>query len=94
MAKKELSFEEAMVRLEEIVDSLESGEFSLEESLKLYEEGVKLINICNSKIEKVEASVKILLNKDGELLEEDFVASENWFWKYSYFKRTNHRKRA
>lgn len=77
MAKKELSFEEAMIRLEEIVDSLESGDFSLEESLKLYEEGVKLINICNTKIANVEASVKILLNKDGELIEEDFVASEN-----------------
>ena len=72
MAKKELSFEEAMQKLEEIVNSLESGDFALEESLKLYEEGVKLVNLCNQKITGVEKSIKILLNKDGEFVEEDF----------------------
>ena len=76
MAKKELSFEEAMEKLEEIVDSLESGDFPLEESLKLYEEGVKLVNLCNNKISNVEKSIKILLNSDGELVEEDFVSND------------------
>lgn len=79
MPKKEISFENAMERLEEIANLLENGDFSLEESLKLYEEGIKLINICNSKLEKVESSIKIILNKDGELVEEDFVQNENWF---------------
>lgn len=72
MAKKELSFEEAIEKLEEIVESLENGDFPLEESLKLYEEGVKLVNICNTKINNVEKSVKILSNSNGELVEEDF----------------------
>ena len=76
MAKKEISFEEAMEKLEEIVDSLESGDFPLEESLKLYEEGVKLVNLCNKKISNVEKSIKILLNSDGELVEEDFVSDD------------------
>lgn len=74
MPKKEITFEEAIDKLEEIVNSLESGDFALEESLKLYEEGVKLVNLCNKKIENVEKSVKILLNSDGELIEEDFVS--------------------
>lgn len=76
MAKKELSFEEAMEKLEEIVNSLESGDFALEESLKLYEEGVKLVNLCNKKITNVEKSIKILLNSDGEFVEEDFVSDD------------------
>ena len=76
MPKKELSFEEAMEKLEELVNSLESGDFALEESLKLYEEGVKLVNLCNKKISNVEKSIKILLNSDGELVEEDFVSND------------------
>ena len=76
MPKKEVSFEEAIKKLEEIVDSLENGDFPLEESLKLYEEGVKLINVCTTKINNVEKSIKILSNSDGELVEEDFLPDE------------------
>ena len=76
MAKKEVSFEQALERLEEIADSLENGDFSLEESIKLYEEGVKLIKLCNAKLEGVESSIKILINNDGELIEEDFNPNE------------------
>ncbi|MBQ8545881.1 MAG: exodeoxyribonuclease VII small subunit [Clostridia bacterium] len=76
MAKKEISFEEAIEKLEEIVESLENGDFPLEESLKLYEEGVRLVNICNTKINNVEKSVKILSNSNGELVEEDFTPND------------------
>ena len=76
MPKKELSFENAMERLEEISSTLESGDFTLDEALKLYEEGVKLIGVCESKLKNVEQSVKVLVNKDGELLEEDFTPDE------------------
>lgn len=76
MAKKELTFEEAMERLENIVSSLESGDFPLEESLKLFEEGVKLVKKCNKKLESVEGSVKMLTAIDGELVEKDFLESE------------------
>ena len=78
MPKKEISFENAMDRLEEIANLLENGDFPLEKSLKLYEEGVKLIAFCNSKLEKVESSIKIIMNKEGELIEEDFVPNEDW----------------
>ena len=76
MPKKELSFENAMERLEEISSMLESGDFTLDESLKLYEEGVKLIGVCEEKLKIVESSVKILVNKEGELIEEDFTPDE------------------
>lgn len=77
MPKKELSFEKAMERLEEIVNSLENGECPLEESLKLFEEGVKLVKLCNNKLENVEGSIKKLANIDGEMVEEDFFTDED-----------------
>ena len=83
MPKKELSFEEAINKLVEIVDSLENGDFPLEESLKLYEEGVKLVNICTTKINNVEKSVKILSNSNGELVEEDFLPNDKQFFLFT-----------
>jgi exodeoxyribonuclease VII small subunit len=55
---KKIKFEEAFNRLEEIARRLEEGDISLEESLELYEEGMKLINLCNQKLEA--AGKKIL----------------------------------
>ena len=77
MPKKEISFDSAMKRLEEIVDSLESGSCPLEESLTLFEEGVKLVKLCNKKLESVEGSIKKLSNIDGEMVEEDFFIDDN-----------------
>ncbi|MBE6673692.1 MAG: exodeoxyribonuclease VII small subunit [Ruminococcaceae bacterium] len=76
MAKKNISFEDALDRLEEIVDLLESGENPLEKSLELFEEGVKLVKLCNKKLENVENSIKILVNNDGEFVEKDFNPDE------------------
>lgn len=50
--KKTASFEEAMARLEEIVEALESGDCPLEEAMKLYEEGVALSALCGKKLDK------------------------------------------
>ena len=77
MPKKEISFEKAMERLEEIVASLESGEYPLEGSLKLFEEGIKLVKLCNSKLESVEGAIKKLTNVEGEMIEEDFFTDED-----------------
>ena len=76
MPKKELTFEKAMDRLEEIVSLLESGDSPLDESLSLFEEGVKLVKLCNSQLEKAENSVKMLINQDGELVEKNFDIGE------------------
>ncbi len=51
---KEKKFEDAMARLEEIVTQLESGDLSLEESLNIFEEGMKLAKFCSAKLEEAE----------------------------------------
>jgi len=63
--KNELKFEEALKRLEEIVEKLEGGELGLEEALKIFEEGIKLIRFCEKKLEEVEKRIDILV-KEGE----------------------------
>jgi exodeoxyribonuclease VII small subunit len=65
MAKK--TFETALARLEEITKELESGEQSLESSLKKFDEGIKLAEFCNAKLTEAKAKVEILLNKNGKL---------------------------
>lgn len=76
MSKKEVSFENALNRLEEIVELLESGENPLEKSLDLFEEGVNLVKLCNKKLEVVENSIKVLVNNNGEFEESDFKPDE------------------
>ena len=74
MAKKEnLTFEAATARLEEIVKLLERTNTSLDESLKLYEEGVSLVRFCNEALDNAEKRIKILSpDINGEVVEKDF----------------------
>ena len=66
-------FEDAFARLETIVEDLEKGDLALEEALKLFEEGVKISQFCNAKLDEAERKVEILLkNKEGQLTEESF----------------------
>ena len=62
MAEKKLSFEQSMSRLEEIVGKLEQGTCGLDESLKLFEEGAKLVGSCNQMLDQAEQKVDLLLN--------------------------------
>lgn len=75
MAKKEnLTFECAVERLEEIVRLLENGKASLDDSLKLYEEGVSLVRFCSEALDSAEKKIKMLSVGDGgELVEKDFI---------------------
>lgn len=61
----EIKFESALEKLEQIVDKLESGDTGLDESLKLYEEGVKLLKFCSSKLDEVEKKIEILVKDKG-----------------------------
>ena len=54
MEEKKMKFESSMERLEQIVRALESGDMGLEESLKLYEEGITLVRSCNETLEQAE----------------------------------------
>lgn len=71
-------FEDALKKLEKIVSTLEEGEIPLEESLKLFEEGIRLSRFCNQKLEEAEKKVEILMKGKGDLLRpEPFEASMN-----------------
>ncbi|OHB91162.1 MAG: exodeoxyribonuclease VII small subunit, partial [Planctomycetes bacterium RIFCSPHIGHO2_12_39_6] len=70
--------EDALKKLGEIVDALESGELSLEKSLKLFEEGVRLSRHCNKMLDKAEKKVEILMrNEKGELVAKQFEPEED-----------------
>lgn len=65
---QELSFEKAFARLEEILERMNSGSISLDDSLKLYEEADKLIASCSKRLTEAERKVEILIkNRSGEL---------------------------
>lgn len=66
MSKKEFSFEEAMVRLEEIVRILEGGKTSLNDSMKLYEEGVALVREANELLSKAKQKLIIVNGEESE----------------------------
>ena len=62
---EETTFEQALVALEKIVERLEKGELPLEESLQLYEEGIRLSRLCHGKLEEAEGKIEMLL-KDAK----------------------------
>lgn len=75
MAQKqneEMKFEEALERLQDIVGKLEAGDVSLDESLKLFEEGVRLSSLCSGKLESVEKKIELLVEKSDGLSTEEF----------------------
>ena len=76
MAAKK-TFEENMARLEEIVGKLEKGDAPLSDSLKLSEEGTKLIAQCRTELDKAEQQVvKLMKGPDGAPVENDFLSEE------------------
>ena len=73
--KDTMTFETALKRLEEIVHLLEAGNAPLTDSLSLFEEGIKLVKLCNSQLDGAEQKVKLLTeNPDGSIKAEDFRA--------------------
>lgn len=73
-----MDFEKKLSRLEEIVQEMEKGELTLENSLKLFEEGVKLSRECQSELTKAEAQVKKLISVDeaGHAVTEPFKSED------------------
>ena len=67
MSKKEL-----MVKLEDITNKLENEKLSLDESVKLFEEGMQISKECNNKLEDAEKKITILINQNNEIKEENF----------------------
>ena len=75
--KKTPSFEQSLKRLEEIVDKIEGEELALEDSLKLFEEGVKLAESCGRRLDDAEKKVTLLLkDREQKLVQEPFEPQE------------------
>jgi exodeoxyribonuclease VII small subunit len=72
------TFEESLKKLESIVDQLEKGDLPLEESLKLFEEGVGLSAACKKELDEAEGKVQMLIKqRDGSLKPEPFPIEKN-----------------
>jgi exodeoxyribonuclease VII small subunit len=73
-AENTLSFEEAMNKLEQIVDRLEEGDVPLEEAIAFYKEGMELSKLCHDKLKSVEEQLTQIITEDGK--SEDFSIEE------------------
>ncbi|WP_339338634.1 exodeoxyribonuclease VII small subunit [uncultured Oceanicoccus sp.] len=74
--KKSVDFEEALDQLEELVEDMENGDLTLEESLKAFEQGIKLTRECQTALSQAEQKVQMLVEENGKLktidLDDDF----------------------
>lgn len=70
--KKSYPFEASLAKLESLVDQMESGDLSLDESLKLFEEGIKLTRECQQALATAEQTVNQLLEKNGVATSSEF----------------------
>lgn len=75
MANEEtvLNFEEAIAKLEQIVAKLETGDVPLEQAIDLYQEGMKLSQLCSQKLEQVERKIEMLVEEDGGFSKKPFT---------------------
>ena len=69
--EKDNNFESNLKKLENIVDKLESGDIGLEESVKLYEEGMRIKKICDKKLKDIEMQIKKIKIEDNKIIKED-----------------------
>lgn len=74
--KKHKDYESAVARLEEITTQLESGDTSLEDAIKLYTEGLEIAKFCDEKLSEAEKKIKVIMEKRGQMVEEDFEKDE------------------
>lgn len=73
---EKINFETNIKELEEIVAKLEKNDIPLDESLKLFERGVTLSAQCNKLLDEAEQKVNVLLKKDGEMVEQNFLMED------------------
>lgn len=65
-----------MKKLEEVVERLESGDVPLEESIRLFEEGMRLSRICGEKLDRMEQQVEMLVRENGDWVKKPFDPQE------------------
>ena len=78
MAKaKKIDFESSLEQLQQLVEQMEEGELSLEDSLKAFEKGIKLTRECQQALQEAEQKVQMLMESNGELQTEPFSEDED-----------------
>ena len=75
--KNSVDFEKSLDTLEALVDDMENGDLSLEESLKAFEQGIKLTRECQSALSHAEQKVQMLIEENGKLKAVDFNDNED-----------------
>ena len=70
--KKGNNFETSLKRLEEIVNEMETSQLDIDKAMKLFEEGISLVNQCSLKLDETKKKIEILVNKDGKIEKENF----------------------
>ncbi|MBR2445201.1 MAG: exodeoxyribonuclease VII small subunit [Clostridia bacterium] len=75
--EQKLSYEQALVRLEQIIRAMESDKIPLEDSLRMYEEGVAIVRRLSAELDEAERKIKILQqNAQGEIVAVDFITND------------------
>lgn len=72
----ENTFEQSLKELEQVVLELEKGDMTLDNAVASFEKGIELSKVCAKKLDEAEKKINILVNKDGKIVEETFVAQE------------------
>ena len=72
-----MTFEEAMQKLEELVGNLETGELSLDESLRTFEEGMQLVEFCEKRLDEVDRRIQVLLQEGDHAHLQDWTPEES-----------------
>ncbi|WP_027707973.1 exodeoxyribonuclease VII small subunit [Zooshikella ganghwensis] len=75
--KQALDFEQSLQALEKLVEQLESGELSLEESLQTFEQGIKLTRQCQEALKEAEQKVQLLVEKNNSLSTQPFAEEDD-----------------
>ena len=71
-----INFEENIEKLDNIANDLENGNLSLDESIKKFEEGMKISKDLNDYLDEAEKKITMIINEDGKIKEENFVGEE------------------
>lgn len=74
--KKNITFEESLKRLEKIVSEMENSQLDIDKAMKLFEEGISLVNQCSSKLDETKKKIEILVEKNGKMEKEKFIERE------------------
>ena len=75
-AKKNYPFETSLEKLEKLVEQMEDGDLTLEDSLKNFEEGIRLTRECQQALAAAEQQVKLLIEENGQVTASDFEAED------------------